>query len=130
MKLEKIFESWRKYRLKRELKKLNRYFTTYSPNSIGDEEKVVIDTAGGRERRVPVRVADLNTEYLKKAFKGSRMGDNPISSTSDRESINNAFRDYMKSQETAWSQLAVPDLRADRRREIKALLAIHRRPRP
>jgi hypothetical protein len=130
MNRKKILESWKKYRLKKEIKKLNRYFTTYSPNSIGDEEKLVIDTAGGRERRLPLRMADVKTEYLKKAFKGAKMGDNPITSTSDRESINRAYRDYMGSQERQWSQLDVPERRADRLRKAKALLAYRRRPRP
>lgn len=130
MKLEKIFESWRKYRLKRELKNLDRYFTPNTNNPYKNEGMLVKDTARGRERRLPLNLADFTKENLKNAFRGARMAGLPFSSSSSREEIRNAASAYMKAQDQAWSQLDVPDLRAARQREIKALLAIRRRPRP
>lgn len=119
MNRKKILESWKKYRLKKEIKNLERYV---NPPNFGDEDRLVIDTSKGRERRTPLRSADVRTEYLKRATRGARMANMPLSSDSSPEKIRQGFMNYMKNQEIAWSQTDIPERRADRLRKAMALL--------
>lgn len=119
MNRKKILESWKKYRLKKEIKNLERYV---NPPNFGDEDRLVIDTSKGRERRTPFRSADVRTEYLKRATRGARMENMPLSSDSSPEKIRQGFMNYLNNQEIAWSQTDIPERRADRLRKAKALL--------
>ena len=117
MNFHQLLEAWNlKGRQRKRLEKLNRY------SKAPIESKIAIETESGRVRRVPIQNTDLQKEFLRLAFRGSRMLGNPITSSSPDHDIMSGYEEFMAAQDRNFAQLDAPERRERERNILSRIL--------
>lgn len=121
MNLKEILESWKKYRLIQQGTNIANYLVPRGNDDITNQSRYIKDIGNKRLARKPFNPAEGKSDYLRKAFRGSVMANEPFDPT-NKTSVESGILNFHKGAEAAWSQLDLPERRRDRVNKILRIL--------